>query len=239
MHNGQRVSVVIPCYNEEKGLKKMFANVPEIIDELLVVDNDSTDETANVASGFGANVIKIKKRQYGFSYQLGLPKASGDILVTLDGDASYPMSEIPRLLAYLTKGNYDFVIASRFPLSSKKAMPIHKRYANYFITSLIRNLFSLNITDTQSGMMVFKKSILPAILSSHSGMGFSQEMKLHAVLNKRISCSELKIAYAERIGPVKFRRFKDSMDNLMSVLRYFFAFKILNKPGILLLKRYG
>ena len=237
MHSHKKITVVIPCFNEEGGLRRLLSDMPDFVDEVLVIDNQSTDKTVSVAHNFGATVIRLGVRQYGFSYHTGFLQASGDIIVTIDGDASYFASDIVRLLNFMKEGNYDFVIGSRFPLSSKGIMPWHKRYANYFIFWLARIVFSVSINDTQSGMMALTRTCLPLILSEHKGMAFSHEIKLHALLNTNINCGELKIEYAQRVGSVKFRYFSDTVRNLASFARCYIFFKILNCPQALLLNR--
>jgi len=82
MHRGLKISVVIPCYNEEDGVRYTMGQLPACVDEVVVVDNNSTDRTAEVARSLGARVVRETRKGYGAAYQAGLPAATGDITVT-------------------------------------------------------------------------------------------------------------------------------------------------------------
>jgi len=90
MYKGKRITVVIPCLNEEEGVQRVLGALPSFVDEIIVVDNGSTDGTAAVARKLGAIVISELSRGYGRAYKTGFSRATGDIIVTLDGDHSYP-----------------------------------------------------------------------------------------------------------------------------------------------------
>src|SRR2546425_2367031 len=122
MQHHLKISVVIPCYNEEQGVREVIRRMPPAVDEIVVVDNNCTDRTAEVARSLGAKVVTERTPGYGAAYKAGLKAASGHIVVTLDGDGSYPPEEIPRLVSSLEDRGWDFLSASRFPLSDPKAM---------------------------------------------------------------------------------------------------------------------
>src|SRR5258708_29765094 len=98
MYKGQKITVIIPCLNEEQGIEQILRRMPEFVDETIVVDNGSTDRTADIARSLGAQVIREEVRGYGRSYRRGFAKATGDIIVTLDGDHSYPVEPLSYLL---------------------------------------------------------------------------------------------------------------------------------------------
>jgi len=229
MYDNKKISCVVPCYNEEAGLEKILQDKPVFIDEVIVVDNGSTDRTAGIARKYGAVVIYEKKRGYGYAYQAGLPAAGGDIIVTLDGDCSYPVSEIEKMLLYMKTKSLDFVVGCRYPLVNKDVQPAINTAANYTISWLIRILFRINLVDSQSGMMVFKKSILKKIRIKNTAMGFSPEIKIRAFLDPSIKCGEVHIPYLSRIGISKFRRMKDSMQTFYSVLSLWVKLIVMQK----------
>ena len=101
MHKGHTISVVIPCYNEEDGIGVTLADMPDVVDEVMVVDNNCTDRTAEIATAMGAKVVCEPKPGYGAAYKAGFLAATGDIIVTMDGDATYPRAFIPVLLDVL------------------------------------------------------------------------------------------------------------------------------------------
>lgn len=229
MYGNKKVSCVVPCYNEEAGLDITFQNKPAFIDEVIVVDNGSTDKTSDIAHKYAAVIIHEKKKGYGCAYQVGLPAATGDIIVILDGDGSYPLFEIKRMFLYMEANKLDFLVGCRYPLANKAAQPAINQAANYAISGLIRILFGLNLTDSQSGMMIFKKNILKGIMPKNTGMGFSQEIKIRAFLGFGIKCGEIHISYLPRVGTNKFRRMKDSLQNLYSILSLWMEFMLVQK----------
>ncbi|HUV12498.1 MAG TPA: glycosyltransferase family 2 protein, partial [Acidobacteriota bacterium] len=101
MYKDWEITVVIPCLNEEEGIKKVLAKIPDFVDEVIVVDNGSTDGTGEIARKMGANVIHENVRGYGRAYKTGLLHARGDIIITLDGDHSYPVDALSYLIEAL------------------------------------------------------------------------------------------------------------------------------------------
>ena len=104
MRQNLKLSLVIPCYNEEDGVREVIGRCPKELDEIVVVDNNCTDRTAEVARSLGAVVVSEKRPGYGAAYKAGLRAATGDVIITLDGDGTYPPEAIPEpeILAELT-----------------------------------------------------------------------------------------------------------------------------------------
>lgn len=229
MYNNNKISCVIPCYNEEAGLKIIFHNKPSCVDEVVIVDNNSTDNTSEVASKNGAVVVYENRRGYGQAYKAGLPRASGDIVITLDGDGSYSMLEIEKILEYFNVHNLDFLVGCRYPLINKSSQPFINRIANSIFSWMIRAIFGINLADSQSGMMVFKKNILDKIMVNNVGMGFSQEIKIKAFLNKGIKCGSCRILYIPRVGKSKFRKIHDSLNAILSVIAMWWQLVVRTK----------
>lgn len=214
------ISVVIPCFNEAEGLRKILPQLREIADEIIVVNNGSGDDTAIVAKTFGAYVVSESRKGYGRAYQLGFQHTHGTIIVAMDGDGSYQTDFVQVLADKVIKNQADFVSGSRFPLSDRTVMGVQNQLANRFISRLCCRLFRISIQDLQSGMWAFKRTILNQIVSSHPGMAFSQEIKLNAILNPNIRFTEINISYNKRIGKTKFRTWNDARDNLIALLKY-------------------
>ena len=213
MRQNLKLSLVIPCYNEEDGVREVIGRCPAEIDEIVVVDNNSTDGTAAVARGLGAVVVSEKRPGYGAAYKAGLRAATGDVVVTLDGDGTYPPEAIPQLVDTLVEKHWDFLSACRFPLSDPKAMGFTNRLGNWVLTVTAMLLFFKPIRDSQSGMWVFKRAILERLTITSDGMPFSQEIKLEAIL-RGFRFGETHIAYGARIGEVKLQKWRDGWRNL-------------------------
>ena len=213
MHQNLRLSVVIPCYNEENGVREVIERIPKIVDEIVVVDNNCTDRTAHVATSLGARVVAEKVPGYGAAYKAGLKAATGDVIITMDGDGTYPPEEIARLVDELVAKRLDFLSASRFPLSDPAAMGFTNRLGNWVLTITAAILFFKPIQDSQSGMWIFKRDVLQKLKLTSDGMPFSQEIKLEALI-RGYRFGESHIPYGARIGEVKLQKWRDGWLNL-------------------------
>jgi glycosyltransferase involved in cell wall biosynthesis len=222
MHRELKISVVIPCYNEQDGVREVIGRMPAAVDEVVVVDNNCTDRTAEVARSLGARVVAERTPGYGAAYKAGLKAASGDIVATLDGDGTYPPEEIPRLVDMLVEKKWDFLSASRFPLSDPKAMGLSNRVGNWVLTAAAAVLFFKPIRDSQSGMWVFRRALLDRVRLTSDGMAFSEEIKLEALL-RGFRFGEAHIPYGVRVGEVKLQKWRDGMANLWFLVRKRFA----------------
>jgi glycosyltransferase involved in cell wall biosynthesis len=218
MHRDLTISVVIPCYNEEDGVREVIGRMPKAVDEIVVVDNNCTDATAEVARGLGARVVAERTRGYGAAYKAGMKAATGDLIVTLDGDGTYPPEEIPRLVDTLVDRDWEFLSASRFPLTDATAMHLSNRVGNWVLTVAAAVLFLKPIRDSQSGMWVFRRALLERLRLTSDGMAFSEEIKLEA-LARGCRFGEAHIRYGARIGEVKLEKWRDGWDNLSFLVR--------------------
>jgi hypothetical protein len=218
MHRDLRLSVVIPCYNEEEGVRLVMRRMPAIVDEVVVVDNNCTDRTAEVARSLGARVVEERTPGYGAAYKAGLAAATGDVVVTLDGDGTYPPEDIGRLVDTLLERRWDFLSACRFPLADPKAMSLTNRFGNWVLTAAAALLFFKPIRDSQSGMWVFRRPVLERMRLTSDGMAFSEEIKLEALL-RGCRFGEDHIPYGARVGEVKLQKWKDGWENLVFLVR--------------------
>ncbi len=218
MHRDISISVVIPCYNEQNGIREVIGRIPKAVDEIVVVDNNCTDATAQVARSLGARVVPERTPGYGAAYKAGFKAATGDVIVTLDGDGTYPPEEIPRLVDTLVDRGWDFLSASRFPLSDATAMHLSNQLGNWVLTVVAAALFLVPIRDSQSGMWVFRRPILDRLRLTSNGMAFSEEIKLEA-LGRGCRFGEAHIRYGARIGEAKLQKWRDGWANLSFLVR--------------------
>jgi glycosyltransferase involved in cell wall biosynthesis len=219
MHRDLKISVVIPCYNEEDGVKLVIESLPACVDEVVVVDNNSTDRTAEVAQSLGARVVKETRKGYGAAYKAGLPAVTGDVTITMDGDGTYPAEQIEELVDFLVDNELDFVSASRFPLMNPEAMNFSNKLGNMVLTVAMLLLYGKGIKDSQSGMWVYRSSIYPKLKLTSDGMPFSEEIKIEAIRNSEVRFAEYHVNYHQRVGEVKLEKWRDGFRNLYFLLQ--------------------
>jgi dolichol-phosphate hexosyltransferase len=219
MYKSNKITVVIPCLNEEEGIQRVLEALPQFVDEVIVVDNNSTDRTAEVARSMGAAVVPELHRGYGRAYKKGFSAATGDIIITLDGDHSYPADALSYLIEAFLHSGVQFLSASRFPLISSEGMPLKNRIGNFILSLSMSVLFQRWVQDSQSGMWVFKRSALNRMILRSDGMAFSEEIKIEAIRNRNIGFREIFINYSQRVGENKLQPWRDGMKNLAFLLR--------------------
>ncbi len=219
MYKSQKITVIIPCLNEEQGIERVLRRMPEFVDETIVVDNGSTDRTSDVAASFGALVIREGVRGYGRAYKRGFAQATGDIIITLDGDHSYPPDAISYLLEALLHLEVDFLNASRFPVRDRRAMSFKHKFGNFVLSIAMSILFFRWVRDSQSGMWVFRRSILSGMRLDSDSMAFSEEIKIEALKSPTVRFAEISIQYSSRLGEIKLNPWRDGIHNLLFLLK--------------------
>jgi len=219
MYRGKRISVVIPCHNEEDGIRTVIEQMPPIVDEILVVDNASTDRTAEVARELGARVVFEGRKGYGRAYKTGFAKARGDIIVTMDGDGTYPPDSIPLLLHVLVEEKIDFMTARRWRSRSGEDKSPIRLLGNAILSGTTVGLFFKFIIDSQSGMWVFRREVLSKVQPRSDTMALSQELKILAFTHPELRCMEMPIYYGERIGESKLNLWRDGFGNLLHLFK--------------------
>ena len=219
MYRGLTITVIIPCLNEEQGIDEVLGRMPDYVDEVIVVDNGSTDRTAAVARSHGAKVIREDVRGYGRAYKKGFSYSTGDVIVTLDGDHSYPVDAISYLLEAFNHLSVDFLNASRFPVRDRRAMSLKHKIGNLVLSLTMSVLFFRWVRDSQSGMWVFRRSILEDIHLDSDGMSFSEEIKVEALKNPKIQFAEMPVMYTSRLGEVKLQPWRDGVANLLFLFK--------------------
>jgi len=219
MYKNLRVTIVIPCLNEEQGIRKVLDEVPTFVDEIIVVDNGSTDRTAEIARKMGARVISELHRGYGRAYKSGFSQATGDIIITLDGDHSYPVDALSYLIEAFMHCRVGFLSASRFPVLSDSAMSTKHKIGNHILSFVMSVLFFRWIHDSQSGMWIFRRNALEKMKLTSDGMAFSEEIKIEAIIRREIGFREIFISYSQRVGEIKLMPWRDGFHNLMFLFR--------------------
>ena len=199
-----RISVIIPAYNEEDSIGLVLDALPQnLIHEIIVVDNNSTDDTARSASEKGARVVAEKRRGYGSACLKGISELDNpDIVVFLDGDFSDYPEEIIQLVEPIESGKKDFVLGSRMLIpESRSALLPQSRYGNQLAVFLMRLFFRHKFTDLGPFRAIRYES-LKAIAMQDVNFGWTVEMQIKAV-KKGLRIMEIPVKYRERVGVSK------------------------------------
>jgi glycosyltransferase involved in cell wall biosynthesis len=236
-----QISVVIPCLNEEEAVGAVVDAAWEGIrqagraGEVIVVDNGSTDRSAEIAAGHGATVVHEDRRGYGSAYLTGLAAARGDYIVMGDADGTYPLNELAPFVERLDNGD-DMVIGSRFNgRIHRGAMPWANRYlGNPVLTGMLNVLFGVKVSDAHCGMRALRRSALPALDLHSTGMELASEMVFKAY-RRGLSVSEVPIDYYARTGDSKLNRVGDAWRHVRFMLLYSPSWLYLVPGGFFLL----
>jgi glycosyltransferase involved in cell wall biosynthesis len=231
-----RASLVIPTLNESGSIgsvvrtfraaadaanREAFAGDP--LDwEVLVVDGASSDGTAEIAEREGARVLIERRKGYGRAYKTGFAASRGEVLATSDGDGTYPVAEIPRLVRRLLDEELDFLTGNRMAFLEHQAMTTEHRIGNRLLNTFLRVAYhhylhempARTLLDSQSGFWVFRRSVLDRVALTQDGMAFSEELKIEAIL-RGLRVVEVPIRYGERWGSPKLSTWRDGLNNLV------------------------
>ena len=200
-----RVAVIIPALDEEKALGLVLRDIPlSIVDQVIVVDNGSTDGTAQEAESHGAIVRYQPKRGYGAACQAGV-EALGpeiDIVVFLDADHSDHAEDIEALTLPIVENRADFMIGSRTLLqSSRNVLSWQQFWGNWLATALIRWRFGHRYTDL-GPFRAIRRSALETLCMKDRGYGWTVEMQVKAVCAD-LRVMEVPVRYRPRVGHSK------------------------------------
>jgi glycosyltransferase involved in cell wall biosynthesis len=220
------ISVLIPCLDEEEAVGGVVDDAWEgikrsgLTGEVIVVDNGSSDRSAEVAAEHGATVVQERRRGYGSAYLAGLDHARGAYLVMADADGTYPLDELAPFVDRLEGGD-DLVLGSRFSGTIHgDAMPwLNRRIGNPILTGLLNVLFGVKVSDAHCGMRALRRDALPRLDLHSTGMEFASEMVFKA-FRRRLSVSEIPIDYYPRTGESKLNRVGDAWRHVRFMLLY-------------------
>lgn len=200
------IIVVIPAFNEEKSIGKVVRDIPKhVVSTVIVVNNNSTDNTVREAGNAGAIVLDEPRKGYGWACLRGIQKANEqgvEIVVFMDGDYSDYPEEIEDVLRPIVEENYDMVIGSRvLGKREKGALTPQQVFGNWLATKLIRLFYGVKYTDL-GPFRAIKASALEQLNMSDKTYGWTIEMQIKAAKNKMKSC-EVPVNYRKRIGVSK------------------------------------
>jgi glycosyltransferase involved in cell wall biosynthesis len=205
--NHSIIKVIIPAYNEEDSIAKVIKDLPPFVDEIIVVNNNSTDATAKNAKEAGATVLTELKSGYGNACLKGIEyikqqKRDTDIVVFLDGDYSDYPEELTKIVAPMIEKNIDFIIGSRVKkLREKGAMQPQQIFGNWLATSLMTLFFKSKFTDL-GPFRAIKFDTLMRLQMEDPTYGWTVEMQLK-ILKQKFTYEEIAVKYRNRIGVSK------------------------------------
>jgi glycosyltransferase involved in cell wall biosynthesis len=217
------VSVVIPCLNEEDNVATCVRGAIEALatallsGEVIVVDNDSDDRSAEIAAAAGARVIVEPRRGYGSAYLAGFAAARGTYIVMADADLTYDFNEIPRFIHGLEEGA-ELVMGNRMGNIQPGAMPwLHRYVGNPLLTGLLNLFFRTGVRDAHCGMRALRRDVLERLDLRTTGMEFASEMVIRAA-KQQLAITEIDIEYHPRGGESKLSSFRDGWRHLRFLL---------------------
>jgi len=200
----QTIKVIIPAFNEQNSVGKVINDIPDMVTEVIVVNNASTDETRKVAEEAGATVLDEQRQGYGYACLKGLEYVANksekpDIIVFIDADYSDYPEELKLLVKPIIDDNYDMVIGSR-ALGQRESgsMTIPQVFGNWLATNLLALLYGIKFTDL-GPFRAMKYDSLVKLNMKDTTYGWTVEMQLKAAKHK-MKCTEIPVTYRKRIG---------------------------------------
>jgi len=219
--NGFKTVVIIPAYNEERNIRSVIKEAKKYVDELIVVDDGSTDNTAEAAKSEGAFVIILAENKgVGFATRAGVNKAINGFgakrIVLIDADGQHPADRIPLLLSKLDEG-FDIVFTAR---RFNGEMPLLKRIGNIFLTFATNLISGVNISDSQSGFKAFTADAWNKMAPKHDGYEFCSEIVFKAGRARLNWCEvPIKTIYNKGKGSTG-TRFADGIRIFLQMVRF-------------------
>ncbi|WP_431156658.1 glycosyltransferase family 2 protein [Winogradskyella poriferorum] len=201
------IKVIIPAYNEQDSIQHVIKDIPDIVDEIIVVSNNSTDNTETNAKQAGATVLVEPQKGYGYACLKGMDyiadqEIKTEIVVFLDGDYSDYPEELLKIVDPIIKNDIDFVVGARVEeLREKGAMTFPQIFGNWLATSLMRLFFGSTFTDL-GPFRAIKYDRLLDLKMEDKTYGWTVEMQLKA-LRQKLSYKEIPVNYRNRIGVSK------------------------------------
>lgn len=227
------LSVVMPTLNEEEGIAECIRSVKHAIEELditaeIIVSDDSTDRTPQIAADLGAIVVSPDKRGYGYAYQYAFQFARGEYIAMGDADTTYDFRELPKLYSLVAEAGADMALGSRLNGVIKPgSMPrLHQYVGNPVLTRFLNLFYDAGVSDAHSGFRVFSRDALQQLSLKSTGMEFASEMIMDAAA-KGLTIDEVPITYHERKGEATLDSFQDGWRHV--------KFMLVNAPTYLFL----
>ncbi len=213
-------TVIIPALNEEEGIAEVIRRCQAVLsndDEIIVVDDGSTDKTSSIARKTGVRVIKhdVNKGK-AFALRTGFNAAKNDVLVTIDADCTYPPEAIPKMIDALRSA--DLVVGSRFKKGVPRGFPLSRAIANIVGAEVTSIILSRRLTDVTTGLRAFRREVIEDCPVKARGLDFEAEFTARAI-TKGYRYAEVPVIVEERKGRSSLRFFRHMYLFFVAVLR--------------------
>ncbi|WP_255196506.1 glycosyltransferase family 2 protein [Halorarius litoreus] len=219
------ISVIMPTLNEEDGIEECIVKIKTALEELqvygeIIVSDDSTDRTPEIAREQGCVVINPDRDGYGYAYRYAFDHVRGDYIVIGDADTTYDFEEIPRLLRELEETGADMVMGSRLEgeIEPGAMPPLHQYIGNPLLTWFLNAFYGADVSDAHSGFRIFNREVLEDLDFQTTGMEFASEMIMEAGA-KNLDIAEVPITYHERKGEATLESFQDGWRHVKFMLQ--------------------
>lgn len=217
------VALAIPCYNEASAISAVIAEWRETLPdaEIVIYDNNSTDDTGQIARSLGVRVVPVAEQGKGYAVRaIFRDLADRDAVILIDGDGTYPAEPIQALLSPVLEGKAEMTVGARQPVAEPGAMTPIRGLGNLLIGTAFRLLIGRGTTDLLSGYRVFSKSFLNTVELRSAGFEIETELASEAVA-RRLQVVEVPVPYRPRIegSTSKLRAFRDGLRILRMIVR--------------------
>ncbi|EPB3573375.1 glycosyltransferase family 2 protein [Escherichia coli] len=224
MMSNKKIAVIVPCYNEAQAVYKVVSDFRKSLPaaDIYVFDNNSTDETAAVASEAGAIVRHVGYKGKGNVVRRMFADVDADIYVMVDGDDTYEAAAAPKMIEHLLNDNLDMVVGTRVENGDEKTYRPGHRFGNKMLTGTVSKIFKGSFSDMLSGYRVFSRRYAKSFPSHSHGFEIETELTIHA-LELRMHIGEVQTAYGERPeGSVsKLSTYRDGIKILRTIIQLY------------------
>ena len=203
MYSGKKIAIIIPALNEAGSIGQVIREIPDYVDEIVVVDNGSTDQTDLIARNAGARIVYQSVRGYGAACLAGIRSLRNvDVVGFIDGDYSDYPEDLTKLLKPVACGNYDFAMGQRECVDNNiNAISLHQKIGNWFACHLIQGLHGFSFVDL-GPMRCLTINLLTELQMEDEDFGWTTEMQIKA-LRARARILLAPVRYRKRIGQSK------------------------------------
>lgn len=228
--NSKTITVGIPCYNEELTIKKVIDDFKKELPqaEILVVDNNSSDETALIAQKAGAKVVVEKRQGKGFAVQKIFNECKSDVLILTDGDDTYPANEVKNIIEPILNEEAEMVVGNRLNKKNPNSFSMSHWLGNIFLTGCFNFIFCQKLKDMESGFRAIDKKFVDSSALLAGGFGIEPELTIQAIeKGMRIREIPISLGVRPRGSESKLNTIKDGTIVLYTVVSLFRDYKPL------------